>query len=103
MIMSFSVEVREGEMKQLDVSVLHALDLDVPQDILLFSVVKPPHHGSIITLSSERKIYKRQEAAHQSPVVDFSMTDLSNGTFHMSVLLPSLTHKTQINIEIKML
>ncbi|XP_033962126.1 FRAS1-related extracellular matrix protein 1a [Pseudochaenichthys georgianus] len=74
-----NITVREGEMKQLDVSVLHALDLDVPQDILLFSVVKPPHHGSIITLSSERKIYKRQEAAHQSPVVDFSMTDLSNG------------------------
>ncbi|KAK1890048.1 FRAS1-related extracellular matrix protein 1 [Dissostichus eleginoides] len=74
-----NITVREGEMKQLDVSVLYALDLDVPQDILLFSVVKPPHHGSIITLSSERKIYKRQEAAHQSPVVDFSMTDLSNG------------------------
>ncbi|KAF3836792.1 hypothetical protein F7725_004256 [Dissostichus mawsoni] len=50
-----NITVREGEMKQLDVSVLYALDLDVPQDILLFSVVKPPHHGSIITLSSERR------------------------------------------------
>uniref|UniRef100_A0A3Q3FCR4 Fras1 related extracellular matrix 1a n=1 Tax=Labrus bergylta TaxID=56723 RepID=A0A3Q3FCR4_9LABR len=39
--------VREGEMKQLDSSVLRAMDLDVPQNVLRFSVVKPPQHGSI--------------------------------------------------------
>ncbi|XP_063756912.1 FRAS1-related extracellular matrix protein 1a isoform X2 [Eleginops maclovinus] len=74
-----NITVREGEMKQLDASVLHALDLDVPKDSLLFSLVKPPHHGSIITHSSEWKNHKRQEAAHPPLVEDFSMRELSNG------------------------
>ncbi|XP_029310735.1 FRAS1-related extracellular matrix protein 1a isoform X2 [Cottoperca gobio] len=74
-----NITVREGEMKQLDVSVLHAMDLDVPKNSLLFSVVKAPQHGSIITHSSEKQIYKRREASPQSSVLDFTMTDLSNG------------------------
>ena len=87
-LLSFCDEVREGEMKQLDSSVLHAMDLDVPKNILVFSVVRAPQHGSIITHSSEKMVYKRREAAPQYPVVDFTMADLSNGTFYMSVLNP---------------
>lgn len=82
--MSFCDEVREGEMKHLDSSVLHAMDLDVPENILLFSVVKAPQHGSIINHSSEKPVHKRREASPQSPVVDFTMTDLTNGTFYTS-------------------
>lgn len=70
-------------MKQLDSSVLHAMDLDVPKNILVFSVVKPPQHGSIIHHSSGHplaQVYKHQEASLQSTVVDFTMTDLINGT-----------------------
>ncbi len=82
-------EVREGEMKQLDSSVLYAMDLDVPKNILLFSVVKAPQHGSIINHSSEKPVHKRREASPQSLVVDFTMTDLANGTFHTSVVYTS--------------
>ncbi|XP_075943318.1 FRAS1-related extracellular matrix protein 1a [Anarhichas minor] len=74
-----NITVREGEMKQLDSSVLQAVDLDVPKDSLLFSVVRAPQHGSIVTHGSEKSAYKRQQASPQSPVVDFTMTDLSNG------------------------
>lgn len=84
--MFFCDEVREGEMKQLDSSVLHAMDLDVPRNTLLFSIVKPPHHGSIINHDNEKAVNKRREASPQSPVVDFTMTDLINGTFCISVL-----------------
>lgn len=84
--MSFYDEVREGEMKQLDSSVLHAMDLDIPRDVLLFSIVKPPQHGRIMNHNSEKSVNKRREASPQSPVVDFTMTDLTNGTFYMSVL-----------------
>ncbi|XP_078131977.1 FRAS1-related extracellular matrix protein 1a isoform X3 [Sander vitreus] len=74
-----NITVREGEMKQLDSSVLHAMDLDVPKNSMLFSVVRAPQHGSIITHSSEKPVYRRGEASPPPLVVDFTMTDLSNG------------------------
>ena len=74
-------------MKELDSSVLHAMDLDVPKNILLFSVVKPPQHGSIIHHSSGQPAYKQREASPQSTVVDFTMTDLISGTLCMLKLL----------------
>ncbi|XP_039996233.1 FRAS1-related extracellular matrix protein 1a isoform X2 [Xiphias gladius] len=74
-----NITVREGEMKQLDSSVLHAMDLDIPRDVLLFSIVKPPQHGRIMNHNSEKSVNKRREASPQSPVVDFTMTDLTNG------------------------
>lgn len=79
--MSFCDEVREGDMKQLDSSVLHAMDLDVPKNILRFSVVKAPQHGSIVNHGSQKTADRRREAGARSPVVDFTMTDLTNGNF----------------------
>ncbi|KAJ4937036.1 hypothetical protein JOQ06_001620 [Pogonophryne albipinna] len=70
-----NITVREGEMKQLDVSVLHALDLDVPQNILLFSVVKPPHHGSIITLSSMDLMYMHDDSENMEDSFTLQLTD----------------------------
>lgn len=66
-------------MKQLDSSVLHAMDLDVPRNVLLFSVVIPPQHGSIVD-HGDKPVSRRREAEFHSTVVDFTMTDLSNGT-----------------------
>ncbi|XP_035796586.2 FRAS1-related extracellular matrix protein 1a isoform X2 [Amphiprion ocellaris] len=74
-----NITVQEGEMKQLDSTVLHAMDLDVPRNVLVFSVVKPPQHGSIIDHSGGKPINKRREANPPAPVVDFTMTDLING------------------------
>lgn len=92
-------EVREGETKQLDSSVLHAMDLDVPGNVLHFSVVKAPQHGSIIEHSSDRLLSRRREASRQSTVVDFTMADLINGTsligqvqiIHLSALISGLS------------
>ncbi|KAG7497769.1 FRAS1-related extracellular matrix 1 isoform X1 [Solea senegalensis] len=77
--MTRNITVREGETKQLDSSVLNAVDLDVPRNFLRFSIIKPPQHGTIINDGSERPVNKRREAGPQSPVVDFTMTDLTNG------------------------
>lgn len=78
------MKVQEGKMKQLDSSVLHATDLDIPKNVLLFSVATPPRHGSIITHS--RGDGKKREAQHQLPVVAFTMADLINGVCHMLML-----------------
>lgn len=67
-------------MKELDSSVLHAMDLDVPKNVLVFSVVKPPQHGSIVYHSKGQPVYNHQETSPQSTVVDFTMTNLINGT-----------------------
>ncbi|XP_069576815.1 FRAS1-related extracellular matrix protein 1-like isoform X3 [Brachyistius frenatus] len=70
-----NITVQEGEMKQLDLSVLHATDLDVPKNVLLFSIDKLPQHGSIVNHRGN----KRQKANSPSRVVDFTMTDLTDG------------------------
>lgn len=79
---SRNITVMEGEMKQLDSSVLDAVDLDVPKNLLLFSVVTPPQHGSIIRHGSDGSFHKRgdtyqQHQQHQ--VLDFTMSELTNG------------------------
>ncbi|XP_047425059.1 FRAS1-related extracellular matrix protein 1a isoform X2 [Mugil cephalus] len=74
-----NITVQEGDMKQLDLSVLHAIDLDIPKNSLIFSIVRPPQHGSIVNHISGKPVGRRREAGLQSPVVDFTMTDLTNG------------------------
>lgn len=69
-------------MKQLDSSVFQAMDLDIPKNSLLFSVVRPPQHGSIIRHRNGNPITKRQEPSLWSPVVNFTMTDVNHGTFY---------------------
>lgn len=77
-------------MKQLDSSVFHVLDLDVPENILRFSVVGPPKHGTIGSQSSEDPVQRRQEANYLAPVVDFTNADLLNGTSSRGELVRKL-------------
>ncbi|XP_054656687.1 FRAS1-related extracellular matrix protein 1a [Dunckerocampus dactyliophorus] len=65
-----NITVQEGGMKHLDLSVFHVVDMDVPENVLLFRVVKHPHYGSI---------NRHQGAGFESDVVDFTMMDLTNG------------------------
>ncbi|XP_061748870.1 FRAS1-related extracellular matrix protein 1-like [Nerophis ophidion] len=65
-----NITVQEGGMKHLDLSVFHVIDRDIPDDFLLFRIVKPPRHG---------RINKQQGALFQTDVVDFTMVDLTNG------------------------
>ncbi|XP_012925197.1 FRAS1-related extracellular matrix protein 1 isoform X2 [Heterocephalus glaber] len=43
-----NISVFEGQMAELDSSVLSAADLDVPKDLLLFIVTHQPHHGLLV-------------------------------------------------------
>nr|XP_057934070.1 FRAS1-related extracellular matrix protein 1a isoform X2 [Doryrhamphus excisus] len=64
-----NITVREGGMKHLDLTVFHVEDMDVPENVLLFRVVKHPWHGRIV----------RPSGGFESDVVDFTMMDLTNG------------------------
>ncbi|KAM5299128.1 FRAS1-related extracellular matrix protein 1 [Ctenodactylus gundi] len=43
-----NITVCEGQMTELDTSVISATDLDIPKDPLLFSVIHKPRHGLLI-------------------------------------------------------
>ncbi|XP_072314872.1 FRAS1-related extracellular matrix protein 1a [Eucyclogobius newberryi] len=77
--MARNITVTEGKMKPLDTSVLNAVDMDVPKNALLFSVVTPPQHGSIMQHGSDRGGHGRGDTYLQPQVVDFTMVELTNG------------------------
>ncbi|XP_010217525.1 PREDICTED: FRAS1-related extracellular matrix protein 1 [Tinamus guttatus] len=79
-----NISVPEGEVKELDLSVISAVDLDMPQDHLVFSVVQKPCHGFLINGVHGNDIlhYKQlitHQHSHELLVHDFSMKLLMNG------------------------
>ncbi|KAK7169865.1 hypothetical protein R3I94_000184 [Phoxinus phoxinus] len=73
-----NITVREGDMRELDPSIISAVDLDVPRDRLMFSIVQQPQHGSIMSvpLGNDVTHYKR---GSEIPVEHFTMDDLRSG------------------------
>ncbi|XP_067274903.1 FRAS1-related extracellular matrix protein 1a isoform X2 [Pseudorasbora parva] len=73
-----NITVREGDMKELDPSIISAVDLDVPRDRLMFSIVQQPQHGSIMSVPHGNDVthYKR---GSEVPVEHFTMDDLRSG------------------------
>ncbi len=66
-------------MKELDSSIISAVDLDVPRERLMFSIVQQPQHGSIMSVphGNDVTLYK---PGSETPVEHFTMDDLRNGT-----------------------
>ncbi|KFV14544.1 FRAS1-related extracellular matrix protein 1, partial [Tauraco erythrolophus] len=80
-----NITVQEGEMKELDLSVINAVDLDVPQDRLVFGVVQRPWYGFLINgihgndILHYKKLINHDHHSHGLLVQDFSMELLKNG------------------------
>ncbi|XP_057262239.1 FRAS1-related extracellular matrix protein 1 isoform X2 [Pezoporus wallicus] len=80
-----NITVQEGEMKELDLSVINAVDLDVPQDHLVFGVVQRPLYGFLINgvhgkdILYYRQLINHDHHSHELLVHDFSMELLKNG------------------------
>ncbi|XP_069482158.1 FRAS1-related extracellular matrix protein 1 [Ambystoma mexicanum] len=79
-----NITVLEGQMKELDASIINAVDLDIPQNPLMFTISDPPRHGLIMdgVYGNDVTRYKRLVSSHQSPGVplhDFSLEHLKNG------------------------
>ncbi|NXW50503.1 FREM1 protein, partial [Nyctiprogne leucopyga] len=80
-----NITVQEGEMKELDLSVINAVDLDVPQDHLVFGVVQGPWHGFLINgvhgndILHYKQLISHSHHSHGLLVHDFSMELLKNG------------------------
>ncbi|NXC17073.1 FREM1 protein, partial [Corythaeola cristata] len=80
-----NITVQEGEMKELDLSVINAVDLDVPQDHLVFGVVQRPWYGFLINgvhgndILHYKQLINHSQHSHGLLVHDFSMDLLKNG------------------------
>ncbi|NWT01424.1 FREM1 protein, partial [Mionectes macconnelli] len=80
-----NITVQEGEMKELDLSVINAIDLDVPQDHLVFAVVQRPWYGFLINgihgndILHYKQLINHNHHRHGLLVHDFSMDLLKNG------------------------
>ncbi|XP_007465709.1 PREDICTED: FRAS1-related extracellular matrix protein 1 [Lipotes vexillifer] len=78
-----NVTVCEGQMRELDSSIINAVDQDMPKDRLLFSVTQKPRHGLLINgvFSKDLPQYKQSPNPGQKHelVYNFSMELLKNG------------------------
>ncbi|NWY42503.1 FREM1 protein, partial [Sylvia atricapilla] len=80
-----NITVQEGEMKELDLSVINAVDLDVPPDPLVFGVVQKPSYGFLINgvhgsdVLHYKELINYDHHSHGLLVHDFSMEQLRNG------------------------
>lgn len=74
----------EGGIKELSPAILNALDLDGPADILTFTVLVPPAHGTLLNgiYGTELSRYKNMgpKLLLQSLIVHtFTMEELKQG------------------------
>uniref|UniRef100_A0A8C9AAX8 FRAS1-related extracellular matrix protein 1 n=1 Tax=Prolemur simus TaxID=1328070 RepID=A0A8C9AAX8_PROSS len=78
-----NITVCEGQMKELDLSIINAADLDVPKDPLLFSITHNPRHGLLINGGFGKDLPKSKQLAHPEQkfelVHNFSMELLKTG------------------------
>ncbi|KAM8984627.1 FRAS1-related extracellular matrix protein 1 [Ara ararauna] len=80
-----NITVQEGEMKELDLSIISAVDLDVPQDRLVFGVVQSPQYGFLINgvhgndILYYKQLINHDHHSHELLVHDFSMELLKSG------------------------
>ncbi|XP_028850587.1 FRAS1-related extracellular matrix protein 1 isoform X2 [Denticeps clupeoides] len=83
-ILTKNITVQEGDSKELDRSIINAVDLDVPRDHLKFSLTRAPQHGSVIgSLYGDDRVRPRRveqgEADLGIVVQAFTMEELKNG------------------------
>ncbi|XP_039766745.1 FRAS1-related extracellular matrix protein 1 isoform X3 [Ornithorhynchus anatinus] len=79
-----NITVVEGQMKELDPSIINAVDLDIPQDRLMFTITQQPQHGILVdgVFGNDVTFYKQLINMHQNPkfpLHDFSMDLLKSG------------------------
>lgn len=78
------MQVREGDMMELDASIINAVDLDVPRDRLTFRIIQQPQHGAVMGGPHDNDVahYRRSIQSHGTEVrvQGFTMEDLRNGT-----------------------
>ncbi|XP_063107425.1 FRAS1-related extracellular matrix protein 1 isoform X3 [Cavia porcellus] len=78
-----NISVCEGQMMELDSSIIRAADLDIPKDFLLFSILHKPRHGFLVDrVNSKDSLQNKQLASPDQKhevVHNFSMDLFKSG------------------------
>ncbi|XP_013821355.2 PREDICTED: FRAS1-related extracellular matrix protein 1 isoform X1 [Capra hircus] len=78
-----NITVCEGQMRELDSSIISATDQDIPKNPLLFSITHKPRHGLLINKAFSRNFFQYKQSANPGQkhelVYNFSMELLKNG------------------------
>ncbi|XP_062905194.1 FRAS1-related extracellular matrix protein 1a isoform X2 [Mobula hypostoma] len=77
-----NITVSEGQMCELDPSIINVVDLDVPADSLTFTVSQQPQHGMIRSMVHGNDVVLYQQptlTGYELPVHDFTMDQLMHG------------------------
>ncbi|XP_059830668.1 FRAS1-related extracellular matrix protein 1a isoform X1 [Hypanus sabinus] len=77
-----NITVSEGQMCELDPSIINVVDLDVPADSLTFTVSRQPQHGMIRSMMQRNDVVIYQQptlSGYELPVHDFTMDQLMHG------------------------
>ncbi|XP_073523974.1 FRAS1-related extracellular matrix protein 1 isoform X1 [Phyllobates terribilis] len=81
--MARNITVEEGQMRELNPSVINVSDMDVPQNYLSFIVTLHPRHGLIIEenfgIDQMKQLLKNHKINTVPIVNDFTMEHLKNG------------------------
>ncbi|XP_073491759.1 FRAS1-related extracellular matrix protein 1 isoform X1 [Aquarana catesbeiana] len=81
--MARNITVEEGDMLELNPSIINVADMDVPPNKLLFSVTVQPKHGMILEkkdgTDSKNELLKTLKSNTLPMMQDFSMDHLKNG------------------------
>ncbi|KAM6183307.1 FRAS1-related extracellular matrix protein 1 isoform 2-T2 [Erethizon dorsatum] len=78
-----NISVCEGQMAELDSSIISAADLDIPKDFLIFSIARKPRHGLLVNrVFSKDSLQNKQLASPDRKhelVHNFSMELFKSG------------------------
>ncbi|XP_072367081.1 FRAS1-related extracellular matrix protein 1b [Scyliorhinus torazame] len=78
-----NITIIEGDICEIGPGVLNAVDLDIPHDALIFSVIRPPAHGVLLNgiYGNDIATYRQMnaEVLHNLRVHRFSMDELKQG------------------------
>uniref|UniRef100_A0A8C9VSQ3 Fras1 related extracellular matrix 1a n=1 Tax=Scleropages formosus TaxID=113540 RepID=A0A8C9VSQ3_SCLFO len=85
-----NITVSEGQMRELDPSILDAVDLDVPRDHMVFSIIESPKHGAIMGKPHVNDVNHPRTLRPGNPntgveMKDFTLDELRNGVTVMYV------------------
>ncbi|KAL4641549.1 FRAS1-related extracellular matrix protein 1 isoform X1 [Arapaima gigas] len=78
-----NITVNEGQMREMDSTILDAVDLDVPRDRMVFSIVEPPKHGAVMG-KQHRNVNSPRSQIPEHPsagieLQDFTIEELRDG------------------------
>ncbi|EPY74767.1 FRAS1 related extracellular matrix 1 [Camelus ferus] len=96
-----NITVREGQMRELDSSIISAADLDTPQDPLLFSITQRPRHGLLISGGFSKDFPQYKQPANPGMRLVYVHDDSESLTDDFTIQLSDGKHRILKTISVE--